>query len=234
MSPDTSKRNRSIVIAIGVALLLASLPLMLATGGEEHERGFDDGEEFGDGDRFEEAGEEGEVPPWEREGGDGFPLSRILNRLSGELGFVVLTLAAVGGVMRRPGSPAPIRRIASSAHYYVALAAVALVLIHSVTGLPEALEHLLELERSLGMLVGIGATGLIVLAALAHLVPRWFDGNWPAMTVHGFVYVAFAATAIHSAAVGHDTGKFVGGVALVLMGLLITRMNVARAGRVEE
>lgn len=231
----TSQRNRRVLMAMGVALLVLSLPLMLAAGGEEHEHGdeerFGDDAEFGDDDDgFEEASE----PPWGREAGDGFSLPRLLNRVTAETGFLVLTLAAVGGVLRRPGSPAPVRRLASAAHYYVAFLALALVLIHSATGLPEILEAFAELGGgSLGMALGVGGTAALVLGGVAHLVPRWFGGSWPAITVHAVVYSAFAATAIHSAAVGHETGTYVGGVVLVLLALLLTRMNRGRAAPAE-
>ncbi|MFB6121474.1 MAG: hypothetical protein ABEJ68_10200 [Halobacteriaceae archaeon] len=60
-----------------------------------------------------------------------------------------------------------------------------------------------------GVVVGVGALLLLVVAVLGFTAPERFDQPWGPRVVHGFAYGGFVFATIHAAALGTDVAGLI-------------------------
>lgn len=136
-----------------------------------------------------------------------------LNRGSGVVSLVLLTLVLVLGVLTRSGRPTPLPRfVAASLHRNVSLLAVALLSLHISTAVldPYAMTHLVDVVIPFRagyrpLWVGLGALALDLVLALvvtSLLRHRLSDRVWRA--VHGAAYACWPLAVVHGLGSGTD------------------------------
>lgn len=145
------------------------------------------------------------------------PVLWYLNRSSGVVALVLLTVATVLGVLAlggRPGSRVP-RFVVQSVHRNVALIAVVTVVVHVVTAVVDEFVDIRwwhavvpftgAYER---IWLGLGATALdllLVVTVSSLLRHRLRRRTW--YSLHQAVYLLWLASVLHGAGMGTDLGN---------------------------
>jgi methionine sulfoxide reductase heme-binding subunit len=145
------------------------------------------------------------------------PLLWYLNRSSGVVGLVLLTLATVLGVLAlggRPGSRVP-RFVVQSVHRNVALIAVVTVVAHVVTAVVDEFVDIRWWHAVVPFTggyqriwLGLGATALdllLVVTVSSLLRHRLRRRTW--YSLHQAVYLLWLASVLHGAGMGTDLGN---------------------------
>lgn len=145
------------------------------------------------------------------------PLLWYLNRSSGVVALVLLTLTTVLGVLAlggRPGSRVP-RFVVQSVHRNVALIAVVTVVVHVVTAVVDEFVDIRWWHAVVPFTggyeriwLGLGATALdllLVVTVSSLLRHRLRRRTW--YSLHQAVYLLWLASVLHGAGMGTDLGN---------------------------
>lgn len=145
------------------------------------------------------------------------PLLWYLNRSSGVVALVLLTLATLLGVLAlggRPGSRVP-RFVVQSVHRNVALIAVVTVVVHVVTAVVDEFVEIRWWHAVVPFTggyeriwLGLGATALdllLVVTVSSLLRHRLRRRTW--YSLHQAVYLLWLASVLHGAGMGTDLGN---------------------------
>ena len=145
------------------------------------------------------------------------PLLWYLNRSSGVVALVLLTVATVLGVLAlggRPGSRVP-RFVVQSVHRNVALIAVVTVVVHVVTAVVDEFVDIRWWQAVVPFTggyeriwLGLGATALdllLVVTVSSLLRHRLRRRTW--YSLHQAVYLLWLASVLHGAGMGTDLGN---------------------------
>jgi len=145
------------------------------------------------------------------------PLLWYLNRSSGVVALVLLTVATVLGVLAlggRPGSRVP-RFVVQSVHRNVALIAVVTVVVHVVTAVVDEFVDIRWWQAVVPFTggyeriwLGLGATALdllLVVTVSSLLRHRLRRRTW--YSLHQAVYPLWLASVLHGAGMGTDLGN---------------------------
>ena len=145
------------------------------------------------------------------------PVLWYLNRSSGVVALVLLTVATVLGVLAvggRPGSRVP-RFVVQSVHRNVALIAVVTVVVHVVTAVVDEFVDIRWWQAVVPFTggyeriwLGLGATALdllLVVTVSSLLRHRLRRRTW--YSLHQAVYLLWLASVLHGAGMGTDLGN---------------------------
>ncbi len=145
------------------------------------------------------------------------PVLWYLNRSSGVVALVLLTVATVLGVLAlggRPGSRVP-RFVVQSVHRNVALIAVVTVVVHVVTAVVDEFVDIRWWHAVVPFTggyeriwLGLGATALdllLVVTVSSLLRHRLRRRTW--YSLHQAVYLLWLASVLHGAGMGTDLGN---------------------------
>ncbi|WP_265108276.1 hypothetical protein [Halosolutus halophilus] len=141
-----------------------------------------------------------------------------LDRAAALVAYPALYLAVLTGILYSARSFGPLHRIARRTHIEISVFAMLTTLLHGVLGVldtwfivsgstPQPAYSTTYLLA--GVVVGVGALQLLVVAVLGFLDARRFDRPWGPQVVHAFAYGGFGFATIHAAAVGTDVAGLI-------------------------
>jgi hypothetical protein len=137
----------------------------------------------------------------------------LLDRATAMVGYAVLYLAVLTGILYNTDAFGSLHRAARRVHIEVSVLAMLVTLAHAVLGIADtylvATRQVPQPAYSLGYMlagvtVGAGALFLLVVAVVGFLSPRRFERPWGPTVVHAFAYGGFAFATVHAVAVGTD------------------------------
>ncbi|ELY67431.1 hypothetical protein [Natrinema versiforme] len=141
-----------------------------------------------------------------------------LDRGAALVAYPALYLAVLTGILHTARSFGPLYRLARKIHIEVSVFAMVVTLVHGVLGVLDtwfivsgsvpqpaySTTHLLA-----GVVVGVGALQLLIVAVLGFLDAQRFDREWGPRAVHAFAYGGFAFATVHAAAIGTDVAGLI-------------------------
>lgn len=166
-----------------------------------------------------------------------------LDRGAALVAYPALYLAVLTGILYTARSFGPLYRLARKIHIEVSVFAMLVTLLHGVLG---ALDTWFIVTGSAphpaystayllaGVVVGVGALQVLVVAVLGFLDTKRFDRPWGPRVVHAFAYGGFAFATIHAAAIGTDVAGLVRpvfGPALAFLAYVLLLRLLAANGR---
>lgn len=167
-----------------------------------------------------------------------------VDRAAGLVGYAVLYLAVLTGILYEERAFGVLHDAARRVHVEVSVLAVLVMGLHAVVGVIDTWLVVSGAAPSpaysnayllAGGVVGAGSLLLVVVAVLGFLDARRFERPWTPRVVHAFAYGGFAFATIHAVAIGTD---FVGIVrpglvaALAFLGYVLVLRLVSRLGLV--
>lgn len=168
------------------------------------------------------------------------PLLWYLNRATGVVLLVLLTLSVVLGVLAmggRPGRAVP-RFVSQSLHRNIALISVVALVVHVVTAVVDsyvdirwwqALVPVGATYKPLWLELGTLALDLFAVVVISSLL-RGRLGHRPWRAVHVLSWAAWAAAVAHAAGIGTDLAK-PGGLAILPTVVCVTAVLLAMVAR---
>jgi hypothetical protein len=164
-----------------------------------------------------------------------------LDRGAALVTYPSLYLAVLTGIFYNTESFGILHEAARQVHVELSVFAMLVTLLHGVLGVldtwfivtGQAPEPTYSLSYFLGgVVVGVGALLLLVVAVLGFTDAKRFERPWGPRTVHAFAYAGFAFGTIHAAAIGTDMAglarPLLGPTVLFLAYVLLLRGLVVR------
>ncbi|SEQ92873.1 hypothetical protein [Natrinema salaciae] len=166
-----------------------------------------------------------------------------LDRSAALVAYPALYLAVLTGILYTARSFGPLSRLARKIHIEVSVFAMLVTLLHGVLGIldtwfivtgsaPQPAYSTTYLLA--GVVVGVGALQVLVVAVLGFLDTERFDRPWGPRVVHAFAYGGFVFATIHAAAIGTDVAGLIRpifGPALVFLAYVLLLRLLAASGR---
>ncbi|WP_254761535.1 hypothetical protein [Natrinema marinum] len=166
-----------------------------------------------------------------------------LDRAAALVAYPALYLAVLTGIFYSARSFGPLHRLARSVHIEISVFAMLVTLLHGVLGVldtwfivsgaaPQPAYSTTYLLA--GVVVGVGALQLLVVAVLGFLDARRFERPWGPRVVHAFAYGGFGFATVHAAAVGTDVAGLIRpvfGPAVVFLVYVLLLRVLADSGR---
>lgn len=165
----------------------------------------------------------------------------LLDRGAALVAYPALYLAVLTGIFYNTEAFGALHDAARRVHIEISVFAMLVTLLHAGVGVldtwfvvsGQAPEPAYSLSYFLGgVVVGVGALLLLVVAVLGFTDAKRFDQPWGPRVVHGFAYGGFAFGTIHAAAIGTDMMGLVrpvlGPTVMFLVYVLVLRMLVLR------
>jgi len=138
-----------------------------------------------------------------------------LDRATALVAYPALYLAVVTGIPFNAPWMGALHDASRRVHLEVSTFALLVTLAHGVVGLADAVlvvtGQVPPPSYSVpyfvaGVLVGLGALTLLVVAVLGFLDARRFRRPWGPQVIHAFAYGGFAFATVHAVAIGTDVG----------------------------
>ncbi|AZH24624.1 hypothetical protein [Haloplanus aerogenes] len=164
-----------------------------------------------------------------------------LDRAAALVAYPSLYLATLTGILATTDAFGVLHDAARRIHVEISVFALLLTLLHAGLGV---LDAWLVVSGQVpqpaysqsyflaGLVVGVGALFLLVVAVLGFLDARRFERPWGPRVVHAFAYGGFAFATVHAAAVGTDIvgliRPLVGPTTAFLAYLLLLRLLIQR------
>jgi hypothetical protein len=165
----------------------------------------------------------------------------LLDRGAALVAYPALYLAVLTGIFYNTEAFGALHDAARRVHIEISVFAMLVTLLHAGLGVldtwfvvsGQAPEPAYSLSYFLGgVVVGVGALLLLVVAVLGFTDAKRFGQPWGPRVVHGFAYGGFAFGTIHAAAIGTDMMGLVrpvlGPTVMFLVYVLVLRMLVLR------
>ena len=162
-----------------------------------------------------------------------------LDRGAALVAYPSLYLAVLSGIFYNADSFGTLHEAAQRVHVELSVFAMLVTLLHAGLGV---LDSWLILTGQVpepaystsyfvgGLVVGVGALLLLVVAVLGFVDPRRFERPWGPRVVHSFAYGGFVFGTIHAAAIGTDVVGLIrplfGPSVMFLVYVLLLRMLV--------
>jgi hypothetical protein len=137
----------------------------------------------------------------------------LLDRGAALVAYPALYLAMLTGILYNTESFGVLHEAAQRLHIELSVFAMLVTLLHAALGLLDTW-FVVTGQASLpayslsyflgGVIVGIGALLLLVVAVVGFIDARRFSRPWGPRVVHSFAYGGFAFGTVHAAAVGTD------------------------------
>ena len=137
-----------------------------------------------------------------------------LDRGAALVTYPALYLAVLTGILYNTASFGVFHEAARRVHVELSVFAMLVTLLHAGLGVVDAwLVVTGQVPKPAypmpyflgGLVVGVGALLLLVVAVLGFTDAKRFERPWGPRVVHSFAYVGFAFGTIHAAAIGTDT-----------------------------
>ena len=166
-----------------------------------------------------------------------------LDRGAALVAYPALYLAVLTGILYTARSFGPLHRFARKIHIEVSVFAMLVTLLHGVLGV---LDTWLIVSGSApqpaysttyllaGVVVGLGALQVLVVAVLGFLDTQRFDRPWGPRVVHAFAYGGFVFATIHAVAIGTDVAGLIRpvfGPAIAFLGYVLLLRLLVASGR---
>lgn len=165
----------------------------------------------------------------------------LLDRGSALVAYPALYLAVLTGLLYNTEAFGVLHEAARRVHIEVSVFAMLVTLLHAGLGVldtwfvlsGQAPAPAYSMTYFLGgVVVGIGALLMLVVAVLGFTDAKRFDRPWGPRVVHSFAYGGFAFGTIHAAAIGTDIAGLIvpllGPSVMFLVYVLILRLFVLR------
>lgn len=166
----------------------------------------------------------------------------LLDRGAALVAYPALYLAVLTGIFYNTEAFGVLHKTARRVHIEVSVFAMLVTLLHAGLGILDAWFVLsgqapapaYSMSYFLGgVVVGVGALLLLVVAVLGFADAKRFDRPWGPRVVHGFAYGGFVFGTIHAAAIGTDLAGLIvpllGPSVMFLAYVLLMRLFVLRS-----
>lgn len=168
----------------------------------------------------------------------------LLDRGAALVAYPSLYLAVLTGIFYNTERFGMLHEAARRVHIELSAFAMIVTLIHAVLGILDAwfvvtgqvpapaysMSYFLG-----GVVVGVGALLMLVVAVLGFTDAKRFDRPWGPRVVHGFAYGGFVFGTIHAAAIGTDIAgliaPLIGPSVMFLVYVLLLRLLVLRGSK---
>jgi len=167
----------------------------------------------------------------------------LLDRGAGLVAYPALYLAVLTGIFYNTEAFGILHEASRRVHIELSVFAMLVTLLHAGLGILDAWSVLsgqapapaYSMSYFLGgVVVGVGALLMLVVAVLGFTDAKRFDQPWGPRVVHGFAYGGFVFGTIHAAAIGTDIAGLIvpllGPSVLFLVYVLLLRLLVLRGG----
>jgi hypothetical protein len=153
-----------------------------------------------------------------------------LDRASALVAYPALYMAVLTGIFYNTRTFGLLHEAARRVHIEVSVFATLVMLLHGLLGLVDSwvvvTGQVPAPNYSMayfvgGVVVGVGALFVLLVAVLGFVDPRRFDRPWGPREVHAFAYAGFGFATIHTVAIGTDVGPMLRTLLLVSLGFLV-------------